>query len=106
MARIVASHYRTKRLSLEQAFTLGNELIAASERISAAADWWAFVARTGLSTRSVRRYIAFARWANEHTEDFATLLHMRRQPSIQRVREFESIAGSLRAADATRDTSP
>jgi hypothetical protein len=64
---IVRSHYHNKRLSLEQAFMLGNEMIAAGERLNDAADWWAFLARTGLSSRSVRRYIVFARWANERT---------------------------------------
>jgi hypothetical protein len=105
-SRIVTSHNRYKRPSLERAFTLGNELIAASERINDAAGWPPFVAQTGLSARSVRRYIVLARWANEHTEDFAALLRMRRRPSFLRVREFDSIARSLRAANATQDTSP
>jgi hypothetical protein len=106
MTRIVTSHDRYKRPSLERAFTLGNELIAASERINDAAGWQSFVAQCGLSARSVRRYIVFARWVDEHPEDFAALLHMPRRPSFLRVKEFDSIARSLRAANATQDASP
>jgi hypothetical protein len=87
--------------SLERAFMLGNELIAASEAITAAEGWRSFVAKTGLSARSVRPYMAFAQWANEHTEDFVTLLHMRRQPSFLRVNQFATIVRLLRAANAT-----
>jgi hypothetical protein len=69
--------------SLQRAFMVGNEFIAASEEISEAAQsiadartaWRSFVAKTGFSARSCRRYMAFARWANENTEDFAWLLH-------------------------------
>jgi hypothetical protein len=103
MSRIVTSHDRYKRSSLERAITLGNELIAASERINDAADWQSFVVQCGLSARSVRRYIVFARWVDEHPEDFAALLRMPRRPSFLRVKEFESIA---RSANATQDASP
>jgi hypothetical protein len=98
--------YPYKRLSLERAFTLGNELIAASERINDVAGWQSFVVQRGLSARSVRRYIVFALWANEHAEDFAALLRMHRRPSFLRVKELESTARSLRAANATQDASP
>jgi hypothetical protein len=106
MARIVTSQDPCKRLSLERAFTLGNELIAASERINDVAGWQSFVVQRGLSARSVRRYIVFARWADEHPEDFAALLQLRRRPSFLRVKEFESIARSLRTANGTGDASP
>ena len=68
--------------SLDRAFMIGNELIAASEKIVDPPAWRAFVAQTGLSTRSARRYIVFAHWANEHTEELVALLHMKRQPSF------------------------
>jgi hypothetical protein len=79
--------------SLDRAFMLGNEFIAASEEISEAAQsvsgaragWRHFVAGTGLSARSVRRYMAFARWANENTEDFALLLHWAEQQNKGRM---------------------
>jgi hypothetical protein len=64
------------------------------------------VVQCGLSARNVRRYIVFARWVDEHPEDFAALLRMRRQPSFLRVKEFHSIARSLRAANATLGAPP
>jgi hypothetical protein len=69
--------------SLERAFMLGNELIAASEEFGNAKGWRDCIQqRFGLSYRAARRYIVFAQWANGHTEDFARLLHMKRQPSF------------------------
>jgi hypothetical protein len=78
---------------------LGNEMLAASEEISSAEGWKLFVAQVGLSARSVRRYVAFARWANEHTEDFAALLHMRRQPSFLRAKETAQIVRMFRVSN-------
>ena len=60
--------------SLFRAFMLGSELCEASEKISDAEGWRSFVAQTGLSARSVRRYMAFARWAYEKPDDLAALL--------------------------------
>ena len=74
---------------LERAFILGNELLAASEQISNAEGWRSFVAQSGLSARSVRRHVAFARWANEYPEDFAVLVHMRNQPSLWECNNWE-----------------
>jgi hypothetical protein len=81
-------------------------MIAASERINNAAGWQSFVVQRGISARTVRRYIVFARCADEHPKDFAALLRMRRRPSFLRGKEFESIARSLHAANATWDVSP
>jgi hypothetical protein len=69
--------------SLERAFMLGNELIAASEDFGDAKGWRTCIERRfGLSYRAARRYIVFAQWANEHTDDFVRLLHLKRQPSF------------------------
>ena len=69
--------------SLDRAFMLGNELIAASEEFGEGKGWCTCVEKQfGMSYRAARRYIAFAQWANEHTEDFVRLLRMKPQPSF------------------------
>jgi hypothetical protein len=69
--------------SLDRAFMLGNELIAASQQFGDGRGWRMLVEQNfGISYRTARRYIEFARWANDHTEDFVRLLQMKPQPSF------------------------
>jgi hypothetical protein len=70
---------------------LGCQLIEASEEFPGR-GWQAHVQREfGMSSRTARRYMAFAAWGSAHPEELAMLLRMRPQPSYLRATEFATI---------------